>query len=161
MLRPQDTLAAYKKIGSHPPACPGGEDFGQLARATSEDPSAKENGGKLGYFTAMQMVYPFESAAYKTPVGQVSQPIRTRFGYHLIKVNDKRTAQGEIKVAHLMVRVNANAAKADSLTAKKKIDELYTRLQKGENWDKLVAQFRKTRARPSMAASCRLSAPAA
>ncbi|GAB3854511.1 hypothetical protein GCM10028822_24480 [Hymenobacter terrigena] len=138
---PQDTLIAYQKIEKLREQALSGADFGQLARANSEDPSAKENGGKLGYFTAMQMVYPFESAAYKTPVGQVSQPIRTRFGYHIIKVNDKRAAQGEIKVAHLMIRMNANAAKADSLTAKKKIDELYNRLKKGENWDKLVAQF--------------------
>lgn len=74
-------------------------------------------------------------------MGQVSPPIRTRFGYHLIKVNDRRAAQGEIKVAHLMVRVNAHAPAADSLTAKKKVDELYARLRKGESWDKLVAQF--------------------
>jgi peptidyl-prolyl cis-trans isomerase SurA len=138
---PQDTLAAYQKAEKARQQAVAGEDFGQLARTQSEDPSAKENGGKLGYFTAMQMVYPFESAAYKTPVGQVSQPVRTRFGYHIIKVNDKRAAQGEIKVAHLMIRMNANAAKSDSLTAKKKIDELYSRLKKGENWDKLVAQF--------------------
>ncbi|MCC3151833.1 peptidyl-prolyl cis-trans isomerase [Hymenobacter sp. BT770] len=138
---PQDTLAAYKKIEGIRQQALGGADFAQLARTLSEDPSAKENAGKLGYFTAMQMVYPFESAAYKTPVGQVSAPIRTRFGYHIIKVNDKRAAQGEIKVAHLMIRMNANAAKSDSLTAKKKVDELYSRLKKGENWDKLVAQF--------------------
>ncbi|HEX8326410.1 MAG TPA: peptidylprolyl isomerase [Hymenobacter sp.] len=138
---PQDTLAAYQKVEKLRQQALAGEDFGQLARSQSEDPSAKENAGKLGYFTAMQMVYPFETAAYKTPVGQVSAPVRTRFGYHVIKVNDKRAAQGEIKVAHLMVRMNANAPKADSLTAKKKIDELYNRLKKGENWDKLVAQF--------------------
>ena len=138
---PQDTLAAYQKIDKLRQDALAGTDFAQLARAQSEDPSAKENGGKLGYFTAMQMVYPFESAAYKTPVGQLSGPIRTRFGYHVIKVNDRRTAQGEIKVAHLMIRMNPNAAKADSLTARKKIDELYSRLKKGESWDKLVAQF--------------------
>jgi peptidyl-prolyl cis-trans isomerase SurA len=138
---PQDTLTAYKKIADLRQQVVGGADFAHLARTQSEDPSAKENAGKLGYFTAMQMVYPFESAAYKTPVGQVSAPIRTRFGYHIIKVNDKRAAQGEIKVAHLMVRANAKAAKNDSLVAKKKIDELYSRLKKGENWDKLVAQF--------------------
>ncbi|MDB5269183.1 MAG: peptidylprolyl isomerase, partial [Hymenobacter sp.] len=91
---PQDTLIAYQKIEKLRQQALSDTDFGQLARANSEDPSARENGGKLGYFTAMQMVYPFESAAYKTPVGQVSQPIRTRFGYHIIKVNDKRTAQG-------------------------------------------------------------------
>lgn len=138
---PADTLAAYNKIAALRQQAVAGTDFGQLARANSEDPSARENGGKLGYFTAMQMVYPFESAAYKTPVGQISAPIRTRFGYHVIRVNDRRTAQGEIKVAHLMIRMNPGAAKADSLTAHKKIDELYSRLKKGESWEKLVAQF--------------------
>jgi len=139
---PTDTLAAYQKIMVLRQRVSGGENFEQVAREVSEDPSARENGGKLGYFTAMQMVYPFETAAFKTQVGQVSQPVRTRFGYHLIKVNDVRPAQGEIKVAHLMIRATPGMPKADSVTAKKKIDELYTRLtQRKENWDKLVAQF--------------------
>jgi peptidyl-prolyl cis-trans isomerase SurA len=139
---PTDTLAAYQKATAVRQRVSGGENFEQVARETSEDPSAKENGGRLGYFTAMQMVYPFESAAFKTPVGQISQPIRTRFGYHIIKVNDIRPAQGEIKVAHLMIRATPGMPKADSVTAKKKIDELYSRLtQRKENWDKLVAQF--------------------
>jgi peptidyl-prolyl cis-trans isomerase SurA len=139
---PADTAAAYQKIVAlRQRVTSGGEDFTTLAGSTSEDPSAKENGGKLGYFTAMQMVYPFETAAYRTPVGQVSAPIRTRFGYHIIKVNDRRAAQGEIKVAHLMVRVTPQAPRADSTTAHKKINELYGRLRKGESWDKLVTQF--------------------
>ena len=138
---PADTLAAFQKITKIREQLQGGADFAKLAGEVSEDPSAKQNGGKLGYFTAMQMVYPFETAAYKTAPGQLSPLVRTRFGYHVIKVNDRRPAQGEIKVAHLMVRVNANAPKPDSLTAKKKADELYARLKKGESWDKLVAQF--------------------
>ena len=139
---PKDTLAAFEKIKALRQRVSGGENFEQVAREVSEDPSARDNGGRLGYFTAMQMVYPFESAAFKTPVGQVSQPVRTRFGYHLIKVNDIRPAQGEIKVAHLMIRSTPGMPKADSVTAKKKIDELYTRLtQRKEPWDKLVAQF--------------------
>ncbi|MFD1871398.1 peptidylprolyl isomerase [Hymenobacter bucti] len=139
---PTDTAAAYQKIMTlRQRVTGGGEDFGAVAGSTSEDPSAKENGGKLGYFTSMQMVYPFETVAYLTPVGQVSPPIRTRFGYHIIKVNDRRAAQGEIKVAHLMVRVTPQAPKADSTTAHKKINELYGRLRKGESWNKLVAQF--------------------
>jgi peptidyl-prolyl cis-trans isomerase SurA len=139
---PADTAAAYQKIVAlRQRVTGGGEDFTTVAGSTSEDPSAKENGGKLGYFTAMQMVYPFETAAYLTPVGQVSAPIRTRFGYHVIKVNDRRAAQGEIKVAHLMVRVTPQAPRTDSTTAHKKINELYGRLRKGESWDKLVTQF--------------------
>jgi peptidyl-prolyl cis-trans isomerase SurA len=139
---PKDTLAAYQKITALRQRVSGGENFEQVAGEVSEDPSARDNGGRLGYFTAMQMVYPFESAAFKTPVGEVSQPVRTRFGYHLIKVNDVRPAQGEIKVAHLMIRATPGMPKADSVTAKKKIDELHTRLtQRKEPWDKLVAQF--------------------
>ncbi|RSK35297.1 peptidylprolyl isomerase [Hymenobacter metallilatus] len=139
---PKDTLAAYQKITALRQRVTGGEDFAKVARETSEDPSAAENGGKLGYFTAMQMVYPFESVAYSTPVGQVSQPVRTRFGYHIIKVNDVRPAQGEIKVAHLMIRTTPGMPAADSVTTKKKVDELYSRLTKqGASWEKTVAQF--------------------
>ena len=74
-------------------------------------------------------------------MGEVSAPVRTRFGYHVIKVNDVRPAQGEIKVAHLMIRATPGMPKADSVTAKKKVDELYARLRRREDWDKLVAQF--------------------
>ncbi|RFP63899.1 peptidylprolyl isomerase [Hymenobacter lapidiphilus] len=143
---PKDTLAAYEKTMSlRRRVTEGGENFNTVARENSDDPSARGangNGGKLGYFTAMQMVYPFESAAYSTTAGQVSAPVRTRFGYHLIKVDNVRPAQGEIKVAHLMVRATPGMPAADSATAKKKVDELYTRLaRRNENWDKLVSQF--------------------
>ncbi|WP_426493114.1 peptidylprolyl isomerase [Hymenobacter sp. 102] len=139
---PKDTLAAYQKITALRQRVTGGEDFAKVARETSEDPSAAENGGKLGYFTAMQMVYPFETVAYATPAGQVSQPVRTRFGYHIIKVNDVRPAQGEIKVAHLMVRTTPGMPAADSVTTKKKVDELYSRLtRQGASWEKTVSQF--------------------
>ena len=57
----------------------------------------------LGYFSAFRMVYPFESAAFNTKKGEISKPTRTRFGYHIIKVNDIRDNQGEVTVAHIMV----------------------------------------------------------
>ncbi len=139
---PKDTLAAYQKVTKlRERVTTGKEDFGTVAKAESGDPSAKQNGGQLGYFTAMQMVYPFETAAFRQKKGEVSQPVRTRFGYHLIKVNDSRPAQGEIKVAHLMVRATPGMPKDDSVAAKKKIDEIYARIQKGEDWSKLVTQF--------------------
>jgi peptidyl-prolyl cis-trans isomerase SurA len=139
---PKDTLDAYNKIAKiRERVTKGGEDFGKVAAAESQDPSAKQNGGSLGYFSAMQMVYPFENAAYKTQPGQISPILRTRFGYHILKVNNSRPAQGEIKVAHLMVRATPGMPKEDSLAAKKKADEIYARVIKGEDWGKLVSQF--------------------
>ena len=75
---------AYKQALDVRKRAIAGEDFGKLAVEFSQDPSAKENKGDLGYFTAFRMVYAFETGAYKTPKGSVSNPIRTRFGYHLI-----------------------------------------------------------------------------
>ena len=99
---PADTLAARKKIMEIREEILGGLDFGDAAVRYSQDPSAQANKGDLGWFTVFQMVYPFEEAAYTTPVGEVSMPVRTRFGYHLLKVNGIREAQGEIHVAHIM-----------------------------------------------------------
>jgi peptidyl-prolyl cis-trans isomerase SurA len=138
---PNDTLEAYNRVMELRKRVLAGEDFAKLAATFSEDPSARENNGQLGYFTALQMVYPFEDAAYTTPIGQLSNPIRTKFGYHLIKVNDVRAAQGEIKVSHIMVRATPDMPKADSVAAKKKIDEIYARVLRRENWDRLVSQF--------------------
>jgi peptidyl-prolyl cis-trans isomerase SurA len=138
---PADTLDAYNKIKEIRNKALKGEDFNQLARMYSNDPSAKTNGGNLGYFTALQMVYPFEDAAYKGEVGDITQPIRTRFGYHILKINDRRPSQGKIRVAHLMIRAADGIAAEDSVAAKKKADEIYAKLVKGEEWDELVQQF--------------------
>ncbi|MCX6291983.1 MAG: peptidylprolyl isomerase [Bacteroidetes bacterium] len=138
---PKDTLEAYNKATKIRQEILKGADFASVARQKSDDPSAKENGGDLGYFTAMQMVYPFESAAYNTKAGEISMPVRTRFGYHLIKVAETRPAQGEVKVAHIMVKA-ANGIKAeDSLAAVQKINEIYGKLKAGENFDELAKKF--------------------
>jgi len=110
-------------------------------KVISDDPSAKDNGGNLGYFTALQMVYPFENAAYNTKVGTVSMPIRTKYGYHIVKVHDRRKAQGEILVAHIMVKTSPEMTKDDSLNAKTKINEIYTKLQQGGKFEELAQQF--------------------
>ena len=101
---PSDTTASWNKILEIRERALNGEDFTALARQYSQDPSAKNNGGDLGYFTSMQMVYPFENAAYQTDVNNISQPVRTRFGYHIIKVHDKRPSEGKVQVAHIMLR---------------------------------------------------------
>ena len=115
--------------------------FDEVAVAASEDESAKTNKGDLGYFTAFSMVYQFENVAYNTPVGKVGGPVRTKFGYHLIKVTDRRPAQGEILVAHIMVKAPDGQPAADSIAAKAKIDEIYGKLKAGEDFTTLVKQF--------------------
>ena len=136
---PEDTLVAFNKIKEIRERVAKGEDFGTLAQQFSQDPSAKENKGNLGYFSAFRMIYPFESAAYKTPVGKVSNPVRTRFGYHIIKVEDIRDNRGEVSVAHIMV-LNPEKPE-DAPTAKTKIDDIYKKLNQGESFESLAKQF--------------------
>ncbi|MTI19545.1 peptidylprolyl isomerase, partial [Fulvivirga sp. RKSG066] len=136
---PQDTLLAYNKALELKQKANNGESFEILAKQYSEDPSAQRNGGNLGYFTSFQMVYPFETAAYETNVGEISDPVRTRFGYHIIKVVDKRPAQGSVTVSHLMLRMKPGSA--DSAAIQNKIFELHEQAIGGANWEQLVEQF--------------------
>ncbi len=138
---PADTLKAYKKAADLRKRALAGEDFSTLASQHSEDPSAKENKGDLGYFTAFRMVYPFESAAYKTSKGTISQPVRTRFGYHLIKVNDIRDNRGEVTVAHIMLMNPTSGDAAAQDQVKSTINDIYQKLQQGENFEALAKQF--------------------
>lgn len=138
---PKDTLAAYKRAMSVREKILKGEDFETIARKYSEDPSAQQNGGDLGFFTSMMMVYPFENAAYNTPKDEVSMPVRTRFGYHILKVADTRNAQGQVRVAHIMVKANEKDSDTLQTKAKKKIEEIYTRVNNGKDFSLLASQF--------------------
>ncbi|GAB5539741.1 MAG: peptidylprolyl isomerase [Salibacteraceae bacterium] len=100
----------------------------------------------LGYFTAFSMVYPFESAAYKTPVGELSKPVRTRFGYHVIFVKDKRPARGEVRVSHIFIRANAEMNEDQKADAKARIDEIYQQIQAGAAFDEMVKQYSEDKA---------------
>ena len=115
-----------------------GKDFGLAAMEYSEDPSAKTNKGSLNYFTAFQMVAPFENAAYSTPVGEISDPVRSSFGYHLIKVNDIRNNQGELLVAHIMKMFPQGATKEIKANLKVEIDAIYKELQNGADFTELA-----------------------
>ncbi len=136
---PSDTARAYQKILQlRNEVLAGKTSFEEIAKRSSEDPSAKDNGGDLGYFTAFQMVYPFETAAYQTKKGEVSMPVRTKYGFHIVKVTDRRPARGEIRVSHIMVRDKSE----DTNYSKSKIDEVYNKLKAGEKtFEELAGQY--------------------
>lgn len=143
---PADTLAAYQAALDVRKQLLDGTDFSSAARQYSKDPTAATNGGNLGYLTAFQVVYPIETAAYTTPVGSISMPVRSRSGYHLVKVLDKRPSRGKVQVAHILVRVSPTATTSGGSdegqkAAKARIDEAYNRLEKGEPFDLLAKEY--------------------
>jgi len=148
---PADTILAYKKVMTIRERLMAGEDFAGIAAELSDDPSARDrqaqgqvrkgNGGDLGYFTVFDMVYPFETGAYSTTVGEISMPVRTSYGYHLIKVTDKQEALGQATVAHLYLAMPKNATSADSIRKEKEIFVLYQRMLEGEKYEDLVLEF--------------------
>ena len=125
-----DTSFLKSKIDRYRSRILQGEDFAKVAREVSEDPSAKVNGGDLGYFSAFQMIYPFENVAYKTKIGEISEPFQTKFGLHIIKVTGSRLSKGKFEVAHILV---TNSAKGKS-----KIEEIYQLLESGASFEKLA-----------------------
>lgn len=138
---PKDTLLAYNKVMEYKKRLNKGEKFDKLIseikNLKSEDVLAED----LGYFTCFQMVYPFETIAYLTSSGSVSDPVRTRFGYHLIYVEDKRPARGQIKVAHIMVSTSEDFTEEQKTQAKSKIQEIYGKLQSGEDFGQLARTY--------------------
>ena len=136
---PEDTLKAYKKMEDLYKKATSGADFQNLAVQFSEDPSAKDNKGDLGYFTAFRMVYQFENAAYNTPKGKTSKIFRTRYGYHILNVEDVRSNRGEITVAHIMI-LKSKPEESDK-DPEKTISEIYQKIQQGEKFEDLAKQF--------------------
>ena len=135
---PNDTLKAYNKIKEAHVKALKGENFTSLVIEYSEEPGAKKSKGKLGYFTAFQMVYPFENTAYNTKVGEISQITRTSFGYHIIKINDRRKKKPKINVSHIMIFSNKDKKAEDP---EERINELYAMIMQGEPFEKIAKQF--------------------
>ncbi len=139
---PDDTLAAYNKIVSLKRKIEEQDAiFEEVAQSASDDTYSARKGGDLGYFTVFDMVYPFETAAYNTRIGKISDPVRSQYGYHIVKTTDKREARGKIQVAHLMLIDNDKTTAQQKADVKKKIDEIYAKLQDGEDFRTLVKQY--------------------
>ena len=131
----QDTLAAYEKIKALRSRMVK-EDFTSLRTALHDGKSVFVE--DLGYFSAFKMVYDFENAAFNTPLGQTSKPFRTQFGYHVVKVLDKRPSKGKVQVAHIMI---ANNQKDSTLVPENRIKEIFRSIQEGDSFESLAKQF--------------------
>ncbi len=133
---PTDTLAAWNKITAIAKRLEK-EDFAKVAKEVSEDESAKDNNGNIGWITAFRTVYPFETMAYNTKQGTISKPVRTAFGYHIVKVHNRRETLGEILVAHIM-RFTEQGNEEKNKAAKISIDSIYERVKVGDDFGKLA-----------------------
>jgi peptidyl-prolyl cis-trans isomerase SurA len=139
--KPEDTLSAWQKASAIRERILTGESFEEVARGTSDDPSVKINGGNLGYFTVFQMIMPFEDAAYNLKKGAISEPVRTPYGYHIIKVVDKRASRGRILVAHIMKASPPGTGEKEAKQAEESINAIYNELQAGASFSSLAAKY--------------------
>lgn len=135
---PADTLDAFVKAMNIRERIRIGEAFESVARGSSDDPSVTINGGNIGYFTVFQTPLSFENAAYSMKIGQLSKPVRTADGYHIIKIQDRRDNQGRIKVAHIMKATPMGTSELSRRIAKNQIDSLYNLLQEGSDFQELA-----------------------
>jgi len=137
----EDSLSVLKMALKVKSELESGGDFNALALEYSDDPSAKQNKGDLGYFTALQMVQTFEDAAYTVKPGEVSNPVLTNFGYHIIRVQDRQPNPGQVQVSHILVRIDPSNPAGEDL-AKRKVNDIYTQIQKETTvWEDIVLNF--------------------
>jgi peptidyl-prolyl cis-trans isomerase SurA len=164
---PKDTLEAYNAIMKIRNRILKGESFAEIAAKESDDPSAHDkksaggeiiqqgNRGDLGYFTVFDLIYAFETGAYTTAVKELSMPIRSEYGYHLIFVQDKKPALGKIKATQLLIPYNKNAnltpsEKAqDAANVEKKIKEAYADIQKGMTIEEVTSKYMGAKEKPT------------
>lgn len=132
---------AYNKAERARQRIVNGEAFDKVAREVSEDPSAAQNGGYLGYFTSMQMVSPFEDAAYRLKPGEISEPVRSDFGYHVIKVTNRRPDIGKVLVAHIFKYLPQDASKEKQDQAAVQMDSIYQALLGGADFAGLAKTY--------------------
>jgi peptidyl-prolyl cis-trans isomerase SurA len=138
---PADTLEAYKKAIDIRERIRLGESFTAVAKGASDDPTARFNGGNLGYITVFQTPLKFEDAVYSMSPGMLSRPVRTSEGYHIIKVQDRRDNSGRVKVAHIMKACPPGSSDKEAERAKAIIDTIYKELLAGIPFEDLAGKY--------------------
>jgi peptidyl-prolyl cis-trans isomerase SurA len=114
-----------------------GEDFSALARRLSQEPGADRSGGDLGFFTAAQMVKPFSDAVFSMKPGEIRGPVKTQFGYHIIKLLDIRGQKRHAQ--HILFTLTPD--RSDSLAAYKTLQEIRRQLDDGASFDEMCTRY--------------------
>jgi len=154
----EDTLDAWTKIVALKDSLEQGVPFGDLAFRHSEDPSANNVNsirgfrGDLGMFTGGQMISAFEDAAYTTPVGQVSDIVRSAFGYHILKVHRREDRKPDRQPSHIMARFSGNTS-VDTMRAFAKIDSLKLLIDQGTPFEEVAMEHSDDRGSASAGGS--------
>jgi peptidyl-prolyl cis-trans isomerase SurA len=138
---PEDTLKVYNELMELRRYALKNDNFAILAKEWSKDPKTNMKGGSLGWFTAFHLIYPLEKAAYSTPVDSISLPVKTKAGYHLVKINDKRPNSGYAKVKHIFKYLKVDVSKEQYDKTYATLDSLKTSLESGANFDELVIKY--------------------
>lgn len=134
----EDTLKAYNKQLKIRERILNGESFDTVAIQTSDDRNVKNNYGHLSFLNPLKIPYNIQNFAFNAKKGEISMPVRTDFGYYLIRLADMRPRQGFVKIAHIMVSASENMPDSIKILKKNKIDSIYNRLQKGDKFEKLA-----------------------
>lgn len=146
VLLPKDTMEYYNKALAIREKLVGKNamDFEKAAKEFSEDPSVAEASrpGYMGWTTSLMFVAPFENGMYATKAGEISMPVRSSFGYHLIKVHNRRPDPGKVEASHIMFAFpqrNPNQQQIDSV--KTIAQNVYNKLLSGGNYAELCKEY--------------------
>lgn len=142
MAASKDTVEPYQRIDSiYKVLQKDPSKFAALAEAYSADKQSAVRGGDIGYITGLQTVYEFENAAYNTPVGKISKPFKTQFGYHVLRVTERQPAKGDIEVAQILISAPKSKGQAGLDEAKGQLKMLQADLKKGLAFEELVKKY--------------------
>lgn len=139
----EDTAAIYKKAKTIRERLGLGEDFAKLATEFSEDPSAKDNAGALGWISYGGLgIYEFEEMAFSTPIGRVSKLFKSKLGYHILKVEDRKPNPGNMNAAHILIKFREKVPSKQEIANRKALaDSIHMAIQGGADFGVMAEKY--------------------